>query len=109
MAYNYGSDVRSAQKSIADAGAAVLIRRAGVDTPTFALLDITVENLTIDGDMVRVTDRFCYVAGGLPIGAIDPETDQMVVIASGNVYRIVTVKSIGPGGVTVIWLIQARL
>lgn len=98
------------QSAIADAGAAISIRRAGADNPWFALLDVTINNLVIDGNLIRLTDRMCYIAGGLPIEPINPETDLFVIAPGANesIWRIITVKAVDPGGVPVLWLIQAR-
>lgn len=109
MAHNYGPEVKTARDQIAEFGAPIFIRRGGVDTPSFALLDIKVKGVTIDGNLVRATDRFCYMASNDSLGDIDPETDQIVI--ASKPHRIVPygTERIGPGGVVVLWLIQARL
>ena len=59
----------------------------------------------IDGSLVLATDRKCLVSTeGL---SIEPATSDQIMVG-GDVYEIVNVMPLSPGGTVIMWEVQAR-
>jgi len=115
MANLYAAERQDAKEAIEEDGALGAIRRDGVDTPASFLITSYSQN-EIDGDLVRRTDLKMMVADmGLSLGAINKETDTVVITDSNELYassvgeyRIIDPGTFMPGGIAIYHEMQVR-
>jgi hypothetical protein len=116
---NYLSLTAQVLKLISSYGLAMTIRQAGagafdpttgaaqggsLDTPCLGLLS-DYSLAMVDGTSVLSGDRRVYVAAsGLPV---TPKAGDQLLVGS-EVFNLVKVDSLGPGGVNLLYDIQAR-
>lgn len=105
-----------AEEMIAEFGQTGAIRRTTLSGPSYdpvetdldhpcTLVDLDVEERSIDGALVLRGDRTVYLSTeGLSIEPL--RTDQVVI--GGNPHTIVDVKPLQPAGLIVFWELQAR-
>lgn len=103
--FNYASFVVTSKRLITKFGTICQIDRAGVQTPVNVLLDVNVNDTSLDQGMMILADRTCILAPT----TIDPITTEDHLIINNMPYRIMQAKPVGPSGVVVLWTIVARL
>lgn len=116
--WNYAEDRADADGMIAEAGQEGIIRRAGESTgdpwnPTVGeptdhpclIVDFDFSAMEIDGSLIRAWDRRVLVSAG----SLDIEpTEVDTIVIGGQEHAIVRVSPLAPGGVVVLYEIQAR-
>jgi hypothetical protein len=117
---NYAATASGAAKQIADKGTPIIIRRPGasvydpasgknvttpaVDYPGVAIVS-GYKDFFINGTSIKAGDkRFTVAASGL--GCVPTTTDKL--IQAGKPWTIVNVDTVGPGGVPILFKVQAR-
>ncbi|BAQ18315.1 hypothetical protein [Methyloceanibacter caenitepidi] len=120
--FDYAKSEATAQRLIAKFGQAGAIRRVtgsndpgtpwdpSDDTETTTDYDCTLVvleygKMEVDGTLILATDRKVLVStAGM---TVEPLVSDKLVIGS-DVYEIVTVKPLNPGGTVLLWEVQAR-
>lgn len=114
--FNYTRSRGTAVKLIAKFGQAGAIRRTTVSGPVYnpvttdedfpcKLVDLDVEESSIDGTLVLRGDRTVYLSTeGLTIEPL--RTDRVLI--GGEAHTIIDVKPLQPAGLVVFWELVAR-
>jgi hypothetical protein len=119
MAIDYAAIRAGADQDIAEAGFAAVLRKPGVTTgdawdPTpgtpvpypVVLVETAFDERLIDGSRVKAEDRrFLMSVGAL---VVEPTNADTLVLPDGTELDIVRVQPLRPGGVTLLWDLQAR-
>lgn len=117
MSFNYAGMKATADRLIAKFGQAATLRRPNVTgpshnpvvaAPTDYPVTLVVEDYRldqIDGVRVLQTDRKVLLAKGSL--TVEPTASDQLVIG-GAVYAIVMIRPTNPGGISVLYEIQAR-
>lgn len=116
--FGYAELRADAEEMIAEAGQDGVIRKPGVATgdpwnPTFGpptdipckLVEWEYTAFEVDGTLIRADDRKLLVSTEGVTEAL-AQADQIVV--GGKALAIISVKPLSPGGVVLLWQIQAR-
>lgn len=116
MSYNYPNIRATAERLIArfgQAGTIVRVTNSGdawsptqsEESHAVTLVDLDYSDVAVDGTLIKRTDRMVYVStAGV---TITPGIADKITIG-GVAHEVVTVKPLSPGGVVVLWEIQAR-
>lgn len=111
------ADLRAtAEELIADAGQVAAIRRYTTTGPDYnptrtpqdypiTVVELFYETREIDGSLVLTTDK--KVIASTAGVTITPSNDDELIIA-GVAHEVVSVKPLQPGGIVLLWEIQAR-
>ena len=117
-AFDYARSKATAARLLARFGQAATLRRPSTGGTAYnptqgspADYPVTIvvtdyETREVDGTRILSTDKKVLLAKGSL--SVEPATSDLLIEASGAVYKIVNVQPLNPGGTVVMYTIQAR-
>lgn len=91
-----------------DASSATVSNTPTVDTGTGALLDYNLRDLgksNAPGTLIEATDKKLLLA---PAGITIEPSPKTTIRFGSTVYKVVTVKTVAPAGIPVLYILQVR-